>query len=102
MLIFALFAMSLDLLLGYTGLASLGHAAFFGVAAYTVALLFLRAGVGSGIAFPAALAAAAATGRGVRAAGAARARQLFPDDHLRARPGGVERRIRLAHAHQRR
>jgi len=31
MLIFALFAMSLDLLLGYAGLASLGHAAFFGI-----------------------------------------------------------------------
>lgn len=38
-LIWALFAMSLDLLLGYTGLPSLGHAAYFGVAAYTVALL---------------------------------------------------------------
>jgi len=62
MLIFALFAMSLDLLLGYTGLASLGHAAYFGVAAYTVALLTLRTGVNSGIAFPAALAAAAVTG----------------------------------------
>ena len=34
--IFAIFAMSLDLLLGYTGLASLGHAAFFGVGAYLV------------------------------------------------------------------
>ncbi len=62
MLIFALFAMSLDLLLGYTGLASLGHAAYFGVAAYTVALLILRAGVGSAIAFPAALAASTITG----------------------------------------
>ena len=62
MLIFALFAMSLDLLLGYTGLASLGHAAYFGVAAYTVALLVLRAGVSSGLAFPAALVAAALTG----------------------------------------
>ena len=62
MLIFALFAMSLDLLLGYTGLASLGHAAYFGVAAYTVALLVVRAGVSSGLAFPAALAAAAVTG----------------------------------------
>jgi branched-chain amino acid transport system permease protein len=62
MLIFALFAMSLDLLLGYTGLASLGHAAYFGVAAYTVALLILQAGVPSGLAFPAALAAAAITG----------------------------------------
>lgn len=62
MLIFALFAMSLDLLLGYTGLASLGHAAYFGVAAYTVGLLVVRAGVNSAIAFPAALAAAGATG----------------------------------------
>lgn len=62
MLIFALFAMSLDLLLGYTGLASLGHAAYFGVAAYTVALLIVQAGVSSGLAFPAALAAAAVLG----------------------------------------
>ncbi len=62
MLIFALFAMSLDLLLGYAGLASLGHAAYFGVAAYTIALLVLRAGVDSGIAFPAALVAAAIIG----------------------------------------
>ena len=37
-LIFAVFAMSLDLLLGYTGLPSLGHAAYFGVAAYVVAI----------------------------------------------------------------
>jgi branched-chain amino acid transport system permease protein len=62
MLIFALFAMSLDLLLGYTGLASLGHAAYFGVASYTIALLVVRAGVDSGIAFPAALVAAAVLG----------------------------------------
>ncbi len=38
-LIFAVFAMSLDVLVGYTGLISLGHAAFFGIAAYTVGLL---------------------------------------------------------------
>ncbi|HEV2439890.1 MAG TPA: branched-chain amino acid ABC transporter permease [bacterium] len=38
-LVFAVFAMSLDLLVGYTGLVSLGHAAFFGIAAYAVALL---------------------------------------------------------------
>jgi branched-chain amino acid transport system permease protein len=38
-LIFAMLAMSLDILLGYTGLPSLGHAGFFGVAAYAVAVL---------------------------------------------------------------
>jgi branched-chain amino acid transport system permease protein len=40
--IFALFAMSLDLMVGYTGLASLGHAAYFGIAAYVVAILATR------------------------------------------------------------
>jgi len=37
--ILAILAMSLDILLGYTGLPSLGHAAFFGAAAYAVAVL---------------------------------------------------------------
>jgi branched-chain amino acid transport system permease protein len=37
-LIMAIFAMSLNLLVGYTGLVSLGHAAFFGVAGYILAL----------------------------------------------------------------
>lgn len=62
MIIFALLAMSLDLLLGYTGLASLGHAAFFGVGAYTVALLLLRANVNPWLAMP--LGIVAATGIG--------------------------------------
>ena len=43
--ILAILAMSLDLLLGYTGLPSLGHAAFFGVAAYVVGLLSTRYGL---------------------------------------------------------
>lgn len=38
MLILALFAMSLDLLVGVVGLVSLGHALFFGLGAYTLAL----------------------------------------------------------------
>jgi len=37
--ILAILAMSLDLLLGYTGLPSLGHAGFFGAAAYGVGIL---------------------------------------------------------------
>src|SRR5947209_1590488 len=38
----ALFAMSLDLILGYAGIVSLGHAAFFGVGAYSAGLLALH------------------------------------------------------------
>ena len=37
--ILALFAMSLDLILGYAGIVSLGHAAFFGFGGYGAALL---------------------------------------------------------------
>lgn len=39
MMIMAIFAMSLDLLQGVTGLVSLGHAAYFGVAGYALAFL---------------------------------------------------------------
>src|SRR3954453_23421620 len=38
----ALFALSLDLILGYAGIVSLGHAAFFGVGAYCAGLLALH------------------------------------------------------------
>jgi len=38
-MIMAIFAMSLDLLVGHTGLVSLGHAAYFGLAAYVLALI---------------------------------------------------------------
>lgn len=37
-LIMAIFALSLNLLVGYTGLVSLGHAAYFGIAGYILAL----------------------------------------------------------------
>jgi branched-chain amino acid transport system permease protein len=39
MMILAIFAMSLDLLQGVTGLVSLGHAAFFGLAGYALAFI---------------------------------------------------------------
>jgi branched-chain amino acid transport system permease protein len=38
-MIFAIFALSLELLVGTTGLVSLGHAAFFGIAAYVTGLM---------------------------------------------------------------
>jgi branched-chain amino acid transport system permease protein len=57
-LIYAIFAMSLDLLVGYTGLPSLGHSAYFGFAAYVTALATLKLAAPFGIAAPAGLLAA--------------------------------------------
>lgn len=52
-MIFGLFAVSLNLLLGYTGLVSFGHAAYFGIGCYTCGLLIKKAGLTFGIAFAA-------------------------------------------------
>lgn len=46
MVIMALFATSLNLIMGFGGMVSFGHAAFFGTGAYTVALLMKKAGFG--------------------------------------------------------
>jgi branched-chain amino acid transport system permease protein len=43
-LIMVMFALSLDLILGYAGIVTLGHAAFFGIGAYTVGLGAARLG----------------------------------------------------------
>lgn len=58
--ILALFALSLNLLLGYAGLVSFGHAAYFGIGAYTCAILVKTHGVPFPLAFVAAGGAAAA------------------------------------------
>ncbi|HTP95081.1 MAG TPA: branched-chain amino acid ABC transporter permease [Burkholderiales bacterium] len=55
-LIFAVFASSINLLLGYGGLPTLGHAAYLGVAAYISALLHLKLGLPAWVVAPAALA----------------------------------------------
>jgi branched-chain amino acid transport system permease protein len=52
--IWALFATSLNLLVGYTGLVSFGHAAYFGIGAYTTGILMKKLGVSFLLAFPAA------------------------------------------------
>src|SRR6185503_13907330 len=43
-LVVVLFALSLDLALGYAGIITLGHAAFFGIGAYVVGMLSVHAG----------------------------------------------------------
>jgi len=44
MLVFGLYAVSFNLLLGYGGMLAFGHAVFFGIGAYTVAILMKKAG----------------------------------------------------------
>ena len=51
----AIFAASLNLLVGYGGLPSLGHASFLGVAAYMSALISLRWGLDHSVSAPLAL-----------------------------------------------
>ena len=66
MMLLGIYAMAWDFLNGYAGLFSFGHAAFFGVGAYAVAILVVKAGVTAApLVLAAALAAAALTGLGV-------------------------------------
>ena len=60
--IFTILALSLNLLLGYTGQLSLGHAAFFGIGAYTSSLLALKLEWPFWIGLPAAALAAGLAG----------------------------------------
>ena len=58
--IVALFATAFNLLMGFGGMVSFGHAAYFALGAYTAALLVKRAGIPLGLALPAAPLVAAA------------------------------------------
>jgi branched-chain amino acid transport system permease protein len=62
MIVWALFAVSFNLVLGYGGMMSFGHAAFFGIGAYACGLLLVKASWPLGAAFFAAPLAAAAAG----------------------------------------
>ena len=50
-LAFALYAVSFNVLLGYGGMLSFGHAAFFGIGGYAAAIVMKKAGLPAGIAF---------------------------------------------------
>jgi branched-chain amino acid transport system permease protein len=60
--IWSIAASSLNLILGYTGQGSLGHAAFFGIGAYTSALLMIKLGFSFWLALPSACVVAALFG----------------------------------------
>jgi len=53
--IWALFAMSLDVILGYAGLISLGHTLFYGLGAYTIVLVLFHVSPSVLVALPAAI-----------------------------------------------
>jgi branched-chain amino acid transport system permease protein len=59
-LIYGIVAMSLDVLIGYTNLGSLGHGTYFAIGAYTTAILVTRYGIGFGASVLASIAMATA------------------------------------------
>ncbi|WP_454743563.1 branched-chain amino acid ABC transporter ATP-binding protein/permease [Cupriavidus necator] len=60
--IYAILLFGLDIVVGYTGEVSLGHAGLFGVGAYTAGLIAVKAGLPFWVALPAAMAVTAAFG----------------------------------------
>lgn len=62
---YAILAVSLDLLAGHTGLLSIAHAAFYGIGAYTSAILTVRCGVPFSVGLVAGMALAAVLSLGV-------------------------------------
>ena len=65
LLIFSILASSLNLMMGYTGLVSIAHAAFFGIGAYTSGVLMLKAGWPFGLALVAATLVTAVVALGI-------------------------------------
>jgi len=61
-LIYSILVLGLDIVFGYTGEVSIGHAALFGVGAYTAGLLFMHFGLGFWWALPAGIAVTALFG----------------------------------------
>ena len=104
-LILAMAAVSLNLILGYGGMMSFGHAAYLGIGGYAVGML-AHEGVFSGfVQWPVALLASALFALVIGALSAAHARRLFHHDHvglcanglLHRRGSGALRRRRRPH-----
>jgi ABC-type branched-subunit amino acid transport system ATPase component/ABC-type branched-subunit amino acid transport system permease subunit len=60
--IYAILVLGLDIVFGYTGEVSVGHAALFGIGAYTAGILLMKWGLGLAFALPLGVAAAACFG----------------------------------------
>ena len=94
-LIYGIFAMSLDLILGYTGLVSFGHAAFFGVGAYAAGIAAVRLSPHMGLTLPLAVVAAALAALVIGYLSIRAGRHLFPDADPRLRPGALRRGLQV-------
>ena len=94
-LIFGLFAASLDLLIGYSGLPSLGHAGYYGVGAYAAGLLALHATTNAFAQIAVATGAAAVVGARHRRLRRPLPRRLLPDADARVRAAALGARAQL-------
>ena len=101
-LIAAIFALSLNLLVGFGGMTSLGHASYLGVAAYISALLTSQYGFGHGTAAIALDRRHHGDGGRFRRHRAARQRARLPDDHAGVVAGVVGARLSHVQRDQRR
>ncbi len=91
--ILALAAASLNLIMGFGGMMSFGHAAYLGIGGYAVGML-AQEGVGSGfIQFPVALAASAIYALVIGALSLAYAWRLLHHDHAGVCADGLLRRL---------
>ena len=94
-LIFAILALSLNLMLGFGGMASLGHAAYIGVAGYTCILLTVAGYIRCIAAIAALILSTVAPACSECCRCEPRAR--LPDDHAGARPDRLGHRLSREH-----
>ena len=94
-MIMAIFAMSLDLLVGYTGLVSLGHALFYGIAGYALAMVGGDAAVSLWWSLPGAMLVSALAALVVGVLVLRTSRDLFHHGHARLRADDVFLRPRF-------
>ena len=100
-LVFALAAMSLNILLGFTGVMSFGHAAYFGLGAYGAGLFLKYVAASTPLAMLAGTLLARHRRHAVRPAAGAPPRRLFRHGDHRLRPGLLLHRLQVGRLHRR-